>query len=112
MILEMKLNFAEEIAWKVAAGSVLRWCQPRGLAELSAVRPVHLAAYIEELGRRFSRPTVKQHLSCIRILFDWLIVGQVVPSNPAHAVRSPKRTGPEKRLFPNGDGYRLKQQPG
>jgi site-specific recombinase XerC len=35
-------------------------------------------------------PTVKQHLACIRMLFDWLVTGQVLPSNPAHAVRGPR----------------------
>jgi len=34
--------------------------------------------------------TVKQHLAAIRLLFDWLVVGQVVPFNPASSVRGPK----------------------
>jgi site-specific recombinase XerD len=29
-------------------------------------------------------------LAAIRMLFDWLIVGQVLAINPAHAVRGPK----------------------
>jgi hypothetical protein len=33
-----------------------------------------------------SRSSVKQHLAAVRML-DWLIVGQVMPSNPAGAVR-------------------------
>jgi integrase/recombinase XerD len=33
---------------------------------------------------------VKQHLAVIRMLFDWLVVGQVIATNPAHAVRGPK----------------------
>jgi hypothetical protein len=33
---------------------------------------------------------VKQHLAAIRTLFDWLVTGQVVATNPAHAVRGPK----------------------
>ena len=40
--------------------------------------------------RTASRPTVKQHLAAIRMLFDWLVVGQVLAINPAHAVRGPK----------------------
>jgi integrase/recombinase XerD len=51
------------------------------------VQPVHVAAYVEQLQDQFSAPTVKQHLACIRMLFDWLVTGQVVPSNPAHSVR-------------------------
>jgi DNA invertase Pin-like site-specific DNA recombinase len=33
---------------------------------------------------------LKQHLAAIRMLFDWLIVSQVVCQNPAAAVREPK----------------------
>src|SRR5712691_9240803 len=36
--------------------------------------------------RRMSAPSVKQHLACIRMLFDWLVTGQVVPVNPADSV--------------------------
>ena len=37
-----------------------------------------------------SAPTVKQHLAAIRMLGDWLVVSQVLPVNPAAAVRGPK----------------------
>ena len=33
---------------------------------------------------------MKQHLAAIRMLFDWLVTGQVVATNPAHSVRGPK----------------------
>jgi site-specific recombinase XerD len=56
------------------------------------VLPVHVAAYIEQLQGRLAAPTVKQHLACIRMLFDWLVTGQVVPSNPAHSVRGPRHS--------------------
>jgi site-specific recombinase XerD len=56
------------------------------------VQPVHVAGYIEQLQAVRSAPTVKQHLACIRMLFNWLVTGQVVPSNPAHAVRGPRHT--------------------
>ena len=39
-----------------------------------------------------SAPSVKQHLACIRMLFDWLVTGQVMPSNPAHSVRGPRHS--------------------
>ena len=61
-----------------------------GGLDLRDIQPVHVAAYIEELQVKRSTPTVKQHLACIRMMFDWLVIGQVVPSNPAHAVRRPR----------------------
>ena len=47
-----------------------------------------MAAYIRT--HPGSAPTVKQHLAAIRMLGDWLVVGQVLPVNPAAAVRGPK----------------------
>ena len=35
-------------------------------------------------------PTVEQHLAAIRMLCDWLVIGQVIPNNPAASVRGPK----------------------
>ena len=54
----------------------------------SSVSPLHVAAYIRILPG--SVPTVKQHLAAIRVLCDWLVVSQVIPVNPAAAVRGPK----------------------
>lgn len=66
------------------------WCEARGVVSLAAVQPIHVAAWIEELGATHSVATVKQRLAGIRALFDWLVVGQVVPTNPASSVRGPK----------------------
>ena len=79
-------------AYGRAAGSFLRWCEEHGLAELRQIQPVHVAAYVEELSRELAAPSVKQHLACLRMLFDWLVTGQVLPSNPAHAVRGPRHS--------------------
>lgn len=57
---------------------------------LEDVEPVVVAAYVEELGRTMSAPTVKQSLAAIRMLFDWMVIGQVLPMNPASSVRGPK----------------------
>ncbi len=51
--------------------------------------PLHVGAYIEALSLARSAPTAKQHLAAIRRLFDWLVMGQVVPLNPAASVRGP-----------------------
>jgi site-specific recombinase XerD len=65
------------------------WCEDRGLT-LTTIRPSDVAAYIETLQRTHSAPGVKQQLAAVRMLFDWLIAGRVVPANPASAVRGPK----------------------
>jgi site-specific recombinase XerD len=77
-------------AYYTAACRFSEWCQGRGLDELGQVKPVHVAGYIETLLQELSKPTVKQHLAALRMLFDWLVVGHVLDVNPAHAVRGPK----------------------
>jgi site-specific recombinase XerD len=71
------------------------WCDQARLGLLD-IEPVHVATWVESLGREFSPPSVKQWLAAVRMLFDWLVVGQVLAVNPAAAVRGPKyvvRTG-------------------
>ena len=95
-------NLNTRRAYLRACSRFFAWCEGRGL-ELGTIRSVHIAAYIEGLqqlseGQRrddpkwnpLSAPSVKQQLAAVRMLFDWLITGQVVPANPAAAVRGPK----------------------
>lgn len=58
--------------------------------QLIEIEPVLVAAYIEYLGTIYSKPTVKRHLAAIRMCFDWLVVGQIIPMNPSVSVRGPK----------------------
>ena len=48
----------------------LAWCDSNGLAELADIEPLHVATYIETLQATFEKPTTKQHLAAIRMLFD------------------------------------------
>ena len=76
-------------AYGVAVREFFTWLELGGLTELTEIRTHHISTYIEILTRRYSAPTVKQHLAAIRRLFDWLIVGQVIDQNPAAPVRGP-----------------------
>jgi site-specific recombinase XerD len=66
----------------------LVWCEERGLT-LAAIRPHDVGTYIEQRQNKVSAPSVKQELAAIRMLFNWMVTGQVVPTNPAQAVRGP-----------------------
>ena len=79
-------------AYAKAAATFAAWCEDNGLDQLRDVQPVHVAAYVEELQGRVTAPTVKLQLAAIRMLFDWLVVGQVMPSNPASVVRGPRHS--------------------
>lgn len=76
-------------AYARAVAQFFRWCEARSLS-LGDVGPVAVAAYIEGLQAELAAPSVKQHLAAIRMLFDWLVTGQVVPTNPAWSVRGPR----------------------
>ncbi|WCP16196.1 Tyrosine recombinase XerC (plasmid) [Sphingobium sp. AntQ-1] len=76
-------------AYARAAGAFLAWVAERGVSSLGGVQPLHVAAWIEALGREVSAPSVKQQLAAVKHLFDWLVTGQVVPVNPAASVRGP-----------------------
>jgi len=77
-------------AYLRATSEFAAWCGTYGIDDLGQVRPVHVAAYIEGLRATIAPPSVKLKLAAIRMLFDWLVVGQVIPTNPAHSVKGPK----------------------
>lgn len=76
-------------AYARAVGQFCAWCERRRFS-LILIEPITVAAYVEDLSKTHSKPTVKQHLAAIRMLFDWLVLGQIVPANPASVVRGPK----------------------
>lgn len=111
-------NSNTRAAYARAVAQFLEWCDERAI-RLRDLSPFLVAAYIEELphrpvqhrrtrrrhhesGRPFvttvatlplSPPAIvaiKQHLAAIRMLMDWLVIGQILPSNPAASVRGPR----------------------
>ena len=90
-------------AYGTAVTRFFTWCDARGL-ELNQISPIAVATYIEGLQDTASAPTVKQHLAALRHLFDWLVVGQILPTNPASSVRGPThvvKTGKTPVLQPD-----------
>jgi site-specific recombinase XerD len=83
-------NDNTRMAYYRAVCSFFAWLDQHRIGELADIEPLHVAAYIKGLQKTAAKPTVKQHLAAIRMLFDWLVVGQVLAVNPAHAVRGPK----------------------
>lgn len=76
-------------AYLRACQQFFTWCDERG-RRLETIRPYDVASYVEARQQTHSAPDVKQQLAAVRMLFDWLVTGQVVPLNPAAAVRGPK----------------------
>jgi site-specific recombinase XerD len=90
-------------AYARAAAEFFDWLETRGVAQLAAVETAHVATYIEELQRARSAPTAKLRLAALRHLFDWMVIGQIMPTSPAAAVRGPRhvvRRGKTPALAP------------
>lgn len=79
-------------AYGRAVSQFFAWCDDHEIGPLIDIEAIHIASYIEWLTDQKSAPTVKQHLAAIKNLFDWLVVGQILPANPASAVRGPKHS--------------------
>lgn len=79
-------------AYREAVRQFSAFCAQHGILDLAQVKPVHVAAFVETQMLAHSKPTAKLRLAALRMLFDWMVVGQVIPTNPAHAVRGPKHT--------------------
>ncbi|MDP3615888.1 MAG: tyrosine-type recombinase/integrase, partial [Rubrivivax sp.] len=82
-------NANTRAAYVRAVADFLAWPSIAALTSLNDIRPLHVAAYIEDCKGRFSAPTVKQRLAALRSCFDWMTSTGVMASNPAHSVRGP-----------------------
>jgi site-specific recombinase XerD len=84
-------NKNTRMAYYRAVCTFFAWLDRHDIRELADIEPLHVAAYIEALQTTAAKPTVKQHLAAIRMLFNWLITGGFgLVINPAQAVRGPK----------------------
>ncbi|MGR3715275.1 MAG: tyrosine-type recombinase/integrase [Thermohalobaculum sp.] len=83
-------NKNTRLAYYRAVRHFFAWSEHHRIGGLDDIEPLHIAAYVEQLQASMAKPSVKQHLAAIRMLFDWLVTGQVLATNPAHAVRGPK----------------------
>ena len=80
-------------AYARANARFFTWCQEQaGVTQLVQIEPIHVAAWLEHRVTEVSAPTVKQELAALRKLFDWLVLGQILPASPAAFVRGPSHS--------------------
>jgi integrase/recombinase XerD len=79
-------NLNTREAYARACAQFLAWSENH-VDDIKAITPMHVAAYIEQ--HPGSPQTIKQHLAAIKMLFDYLVVSQIVPANPAAPVKGP-----------------------
>ena len=81
-------NHNTRAAYQRACLVFFGWCEQKGIPDPAEIEPIHVGAYIKSMAGLFEKPTIKQHLAAIRMLFDYLVTGQIIALNPAHTVRS------------------------
>lgn len=79
-------------AYARAASDFAMWAERNAIPSFDAVRPIHVASWVEAMMERFAASTVKQYLAGLTMLFDWLVVHQLLPVNPAASVRGPRQS--------------------
>jgi hypothetical protein len=85
------------MAYARAVKQFFDWCDERRL-KLADIEAISVATYIEQLGAKASKPTVKQHLAAIRQLFDYLTTGGILEVNPAASALGPRYVVKRARL--------------
>ena len=84
-------NLHTRRAYSRAVWEFLAWCADAGVVSIANVAPLHVATWIEaQVQAGLAAPSVKQRLAALRHLFDWLVIGHVVQTNPAGSVRGPQ----------------------
>ena len=88
-------NTRRTYSWAVT--QFVAWCNQNGLQEVRDIEPAHVAAYAEGLQRRLAAPSIRLQLAALRMLFGWLVVGQVLTTNPARSIRNPKLSARKRK---------------
>src|SRR5690242_19666443 len=57
-------------AYLTAVEDFLDWCEAAGVDSFRAVRPLHVAAWVEQQSQTHKAPTAKLRLAALRHLFD------------------------------------------
>src|SRR5689334_20042488 len=76
-------------AYAAAVRGLCAWLERHGARDLTMVEPVHVAAYIEQLGRTHTKPSVALHLAAIKCCFAFLVAGGTLRRSPAVEVKGP-----------------------
>lgn len=78
-------------AYLRAVRDFLEWAESEaGIENLLDIEPLHVAAWVEIKTQTYEAQSVKQQLAALRHLFDWLVTGHVLHTNPASFVRGPR----------------------
>ena len=83
-------NKNTRLAYYRAACHFFDWIEQHEIGGLADIEPIHVAAYIGGAADDGRQPDRQIASGRDPHVFDWLVVGQVLAVNPAHAVRGHK----------------------
>jgi integrase family protein with SAM-like domain len=98
-------------AYARAATEFFDWLEAKGVTQLAAIESVHVATYIEQLSRARSAPTAKLRLAALRHLFDWMVIGQIMPTNASADRAQPRPETASAQPRPSADRTRPSTPP-
>src|SRR5918911_2459759 len=76
-------------AYAAAVRGLCAWLERHGARDLTVVEPVHVATYVEQLGRTHTKPSVALHLAAIKRFFAFLVAGGTLKRSPAVEGKGP-----------------------
>ena len=83
-------------AYAAAVRAFCAWLERHGAPDLAAVEPVHVAAYVEQLGRTHAKPSVALHLAAIKRLFAFLVAGGTLKRSPGRRGQGADLLAPDR----------------
>ena len=90
-------------AYARAVKQFLDWCEAQRL-QLHDIEALTVAAYIEQLGARMSKPSVKQQLAAIKQLFAYLTSGGILENKSSGCGARPQVCGEARQDAGAGGG--------
>lgn len=77
-------------AYLYAVRSFFNWAEQYRVFNPEQVNALIVSKWVDEQLEIMSVPTVKQRLAGLKMLFDWLVVRNVLNTNPISSVKTPK----------------------
>ncbi len=87
------------------------YLNPRGVVEIEKVDRIAIRKYMSFLHRRNKKSSIARKISTLRSFFKYLVREQVIPSNPAKSVSTPKVEKTLPTTLSVDEAFRLMESP-
>ena len=77
-------------AYLYSVRSFFEWAEQYGVTKPEQVNALIVSKWVDNQLEVMSVPTVKQRLAGLKMLFDWLVVRNILSTNPISSVKTPR----------------------